>query len=178
MSNRYSRPVVFIDMDDTIVDFASGIEAMKHLHPERDPKSYEDNWDEVDGIFDVMVPMPGAVKAVRELEKHFDLVIATTAPWKNAGAWASKVNWIHKHFDNMHDESAVLFKRLTITHNKDLLRGAYLIDDRPNNGAKEFGEEEGQTWIRFGEKWANHEDQTDVCLDWAAVLKRLLPNQD
>jgi 5'(3')-deoxyribonucleotidase len=55
-------------------------------------------------------------------------------------------------------------KRLILSHNKNLNRGTYLIDDRPNNGAKEFGEIEGQTWIHFG---------TEQFPDWDAVLSFL-----
>ena len=178
MSARYNKPIVFVDMDDTIVSFRSGIEAFKHLHPEKDVDSRAADWDEVTGIFDVMTPLEGAIDAIHKLDEHYTVIIATTAPWKNPSAWSGKVNWIHDHSKNKDDEEATLFKRLTITHNKDLLRGAYLIDDRPNNGAQEFGQEEGQTWIRFGEKWADQEDQTDVCLDWDAVLKRLLPDHN
>ena len=178
MSNRYSRPVVFIDLDDTIVDFAAGIEAMKDQHPDKDVDSRTAKWDDVTGIFSKMTPIPGAIDAIHKLDKHYTVIIASTAPWANDSAWSDKLLWVQHYFKNLDDPNSTLYKRVTITHNKDLLRGAYLIDDHPNNGAKEFGEEEGQTWIRFGEKWANHEDQTDVCLDWDAVLKRLLPNQN
>ena len=51
-----------------------------------------------------------------------------------------------------------------LSHRKDLNRGALLIDDRPNNGAKEFGEIEGQRWIHFG---------SEAFPDWHAVLAEL-----
>ena len=41
-------------------------------------------------------------------------------------------------------------KRLTLSHNKHLSRGHYLVDDRPNNGAEAFGKVPGQKWIHFG----------------------------
>lgn len=34
-------------MDDTIVNFRSGTEASKHLHPEEDADSHTDDWDAV-----------------------------------------------------------------------------------------------------------------------------------
>ena len=43
-------------------------------------------------------------------------------------------------------------------------RGRFLIDDRPNNGAKEFGKITGQTWIHYG---------SELFKDWSAVLAHL-----
>lgn len=54
----------------------------------------------------------------------------------------------------------VLHKRLILSHQKDLLKGDYLIDDRHKHGANTF---EGE-WIQFG---------TDPFRDWEAVLKYL-----
>ena len=54
----------------------------------------------------------------------------------------------------------VLFKRLIISHRKDLLKGDYLVDDRGKNGTTEF---EGE-WIEFGSKRFP---------DWNAVLNYL-----
>ena len=41
-------------------------------------------------------------------------------------------------------------QRLTLSHNKHLSRGHYLVDDRANNGAEAFGKVPGQKWIHFG----------------------------
>ena len=54
----------------------------------------------------------------------------------------------------------MLHKRLILSHQKDLLKGDYLIDDRHTHGANTF---EGE-WIQFG---------TDPFRDWEAVLKYL-----
>ena len=50
---------------------------------------------------------------------------------------------------------------MILTHRKDLVKGDILIDDRPNNGAKDF---EGE-WIHFGSK---------NFPDWKSVIKYLL----
>jgi len=50
---------------------------------------------------------------------------------------------------------------LILTHRKDLVKGDILIDDRPNNGAKDF---EGE-WIHFG---------SENFPDWSSVIKHLL----
>lgn len=102
-----------------------------------------------------MDPMPGAIAAYKELSAKYETYILSTAPWKNPGAWKHKVQWVHEHLP----EEA--HKRLILSHNKNLNRGHYLIDDRPNNGAKDF---EGE-WIHFG---------SDKFLNWKAVLRYLL----
>ena len=52
-------------------------------------------------------------------------------------------------------------RKLILTHRKDLLKGDILIDDRPNNGAKNFDGE----LITFG---------SDQYPKWDAVLDYLL----
>ena len=58
-------------------------------------------------------------------------------------------------------------QRLTLSHNKHLSRGHYLVDDRPNNGAEAFGDVPGQEWIHFG-----HEPFRS----WAEVVAYLKEN--
>ncbi|WP_297908100.1 hypothetical protein [uncultured Parabacteroides sp.] len=96
--------------------------------------------DEIPGLFANMKPMPGAIEAVRELQKHFDLYILSSVPWNNYSAPSDKVEWIRKNLDD------VFHKRMIISHCKNLCKGDYLIDDREENGALDF---EGE-WIRFG----------------------------
>ncbi len=138
-------------MDGVLVDFQSGIDRLD----ERTCEEYAGRLDEVPGIFSIMGPMPGAVDAVHRLAGKYDVYILSTAPWKNPSAWADKVAWVTKYLDD------VLHKRIILSHHKDLIRGDYLIDDRPNHGADSF---EGE-WIRFG---------SVRFPDWAAVLKYLL----
>ena len=101
-----------------------------------------------------MKPMPGAIEAMHELQKHFDLFILSTAPWKNPSAWSDKVSWVTKYLDD------VFHKRMVITHRKDLCQGDYLIDDRGKNGTSEFAGE----WIEFG---------SEKFPDWNSVLEYL-----
>ena len=65
---------------------------------------------------------------------------------------------MHEHLGA--DEDSPAYKRLILTHHKDLNRGDFLIDDRPNNGAEQF---EGE-WLHFG---------STAFPDWAAVLNYL-----
>lgn len=81
---------VFLDMDNVLVDFPSG---MAKVEPELLSK-YKP--DEVPGIFALMDPMPGAIDAVEKLVKKYDVFILSTAPWNNPSAWSDKLEWVKK----------------------------------------------------------------------------------
>ncbi len=146
---------IFVDMDNVLVDFKSGIE----LQSEEMLREYEGRIDEIPGLFAEMVPMPGAIEAMHELQKHFDLYILSTAPWRNHSAWSDKVKWVTRYLDD------VFHKRMVITHCKNLCRGDYLIDDRGKNGTSEF---EGE-WIEFG---------SPAFPDWEAVIAYLYEKEN
>ena len=149
------KPILYLDMDNVLVDFQSGINSLN----DNIKKEYEGNYDEVPGIFSLMEPMPGAIDAVHKLAVNYDIYVLSTAPWLNTSALTDKVLWIQKHFGK--EKDSVLYKRLIISHHKNLNKGTYLIDDRTKNGAGEF---EGE-FIQFGnEKFP----------DWESVLKYLL----
>lgn len=89
-------------------------------------------------------PIEGAVEAFNALAKdsRFEVYILSTAPWNNVHAWTAKRVWVEEHL------GPGAIKRLILTHNKSLLKGDVLIDDRDKNGAAEF---EGNH-IKFGTK--------------------------
>ena len=139
---------VFVDMDNVLVDFESGLAQVS----EEVKQEYEGRLDEIPGLFGLMKPMPGAIDAMHELQKHYDLFILSTAPWKNPSAWSDKVAWVTKYLDD------VFHKRMVITHRKDLCQGDFLIDDRGKNGTSDFAGE----WIEFGsEKFPNWDSVLD-----------------
>ena len=127
-------------MDNVLVDFPHGIECLS----DQDKLAYEGNYDECPNIFSLMRPLPGAIDSFHKLSQIFDIYILSTAPWKNSSAWNHKVEWVQKHLGSEKNDPA--YKRLILSHHKNLNRGDFLVDDRPNNGAAEF---EGE-WIRFG----------------------------
>lgn len=145
------KKVLYIDMDNVLVDFSSGIAKLD----EATKTEYYDNYDEVPGIFSLMDPMKDAITSFNLLAVKYDTYILSTAPWKNPSAWSDKVLWVQKHLG----EKA--YKRLIISHHKNMNKGHYLIDDREKNGAKEF---EGEL-IKFG---------SDEFSDWQAVLQYLM----
>ena len=123
-----AKQIVYVDMDNVLVDFPSAFSSLS----EETMKVYEGRLDEVPGIFSLMKPIEGAIEAYRFLAEHFDVYILSTAPWKNSSAWSDKLLWVQKYLGD------VAYKRLILTHHKDLNRGDYLIDDRTKNGASEF----------------------------------------
>lgn len=149
------KKTVYIDMDNVLVDFKTGIDKLD----EQTLKEYAGNLDEVPGIFSKMDPFENAIESVHKLAQHYELYVLSTAPWLNPSAWIDKVKWIQRHFGK--DENSIFYKRLIISHHKNLNKGHYLIDDRPNNGAKDF---EGE-WIHFG---------SDKFLNWESVTAYLL----
>ena len=141
---------LFFDMDGVLADFESGLKRVD----EKTLKEYGEHYDQIPGLFSLMSPIEGAVKAVKTLSQHYDVYILSTAPWKNPSAWSDKRTWVTKYFHG------IFYKRIILTHRKDFVIGDYLIDDRSRDGASEFCGE----WIQFG---------SDEFPDWESVVSYL-----
>lgn len=134
-------------MDNVLVDFKTGIDRISSYNK----KEYEGRYDEVSDIFSLMDPMKGAIDSYNQLSSQYDTYILSTSPWDNPSAWQDKILWVKKYLE----KSA--YKRLILSHHKNLNRGDYLIDDRLKNGADKFIGEH----IHFG---------TEQFPDWKSVL--------
>lgn len=145
------KKIVYVDMDNVLVDFRSG---MKRVDDDMLEKFGNDP-DDIPGIFSLMDPIEDAIESYAWLADRFDTYILSTAPWNNPSAWSDKLQWVKKYIGkNAH-------KRLIISHRKHLNKGHYLIDDRHDrNGADEF---EGEL-IHFG--------SADFP-DWGSVIRYL-----
>ena len=146
------KKVVYVDMDDVLVDFQSGIDSLS----DEERGAYKDNIDNVPGIFSKMQPLNGAIEGYKKLTEHFDVYILSTAPWNNPSAWSDKLLWVQKHLGD------IAYKRLILSSNKNLNAGDYLIDDRTANGASDFKGEH----IHF---------LTEQFKNWDDVLNYLIP---
>ena len=145
------KKIVYVDMDNVLVDFVSGINQL----PKETQIEYKGDLDEVPGIFSLMIPMEDAIESFKKLSSTYDTYILSTAPWENASAWSDKLEWVKKYL------GAEAHKRLILSHNKNLNRGDYLIDDRTANGADKF---QGEL-IQFGsEKFPNWKSVCDYLL--------------
>jgi 5'-nucleotidase len=145
------KKILYIDMDNVLVDFQTGINRLS----ESDFKTFEGRYDEVPGIFSLMDPLKGSIDAFILLSKKFDTYILSTSPWDNDTAASDKVSWVKKYLGEY------AHKKLILSHNKHLNRGHYIIDDRTKNGVDKF---EGEH-IHFG---------TEQFPDWESVCSYLL----
>jgi len=144
------KKILYIDMDNVLVDFQSAF-------PKLDQKlldEYPDNKDEIPNIFSLMDPMTGAIDSYMELSELFDTYILSTSPWENDSAWIDKIKWVKKYLGTF------AYKRLILSHHKNLNKGDFLIDDRLANGVEKF---EGEH-IHFGQ---------DPFNNWESVLNYL-----
>lgn len=69
---------VFFDMDNVLVDFASGIARLDANTIEE----FAGSLDEVPGIFALMDPMPGAAKAARRLAEKYECSFFQPETWR------------------------------------------------------------------------------------------------
>ena len=142
-------------MDGTVVDFQSGINELTEI----ERKQYEGNEDDHPEIFSKMQPVSGAIDTISKLNTKYDLYLLSTAPWDNPNAWKHKREWIERYFGKGTEN--IFYKKVILSHHKNLNIGDILIDDRPNNGAKEFHGE----WILFG---------SNEFPSWELVVKKLI----
>ena len=155
-----SKKTLFIDMDNVLVNFQSGIDKLDGATKQ----AYEGHFDDAPHIFALMDPMPGAIEAVRKLQERYELYILSTAPWNNPTAWYDKLQWVKRYFGGK--EGDVFYKRLILSHHKELciLHGDYLIDDRDEkNGAEKY--KNAGKLIHFG---------SPAFPDWNEVVKYLM----
>lgn len=145
------KKIIYVDMDNVLVDFKSGIDSLN----KDELAFYEGRYDEVPNIFSKMKPMEDALESYIELCKDFDTYILSTSPWENNTALNDKLEWVKKYL-GYH-----AYKRLILTHHKNLNLGDFLIDDREKNGADSF---KGELILFGSKKYPN----------WKTVLNYLL----
>lgn len=138
-----SKPVFLVDMDGVIADFDGWLFDRSHLFPslnvtyqERDHYFLTDNVNKEDAskmrslvnssrIFAELDPLPGAVAGLWALAEEADVWICTRPLEANPHCRDDKGAWLRKHFGPEFE------KRMILTSDKSLVRGAVLLDDHP-----------------------------------------------
>lgn len=144
------KKIVYVDMDNVLVDFQSGIDRLT----DGEREAYHGRYDEAPHIFSRMDPVEKAVESYIRLTSKYDTYVLSTSPWENPTAPGDKLDWVKRHL------GSYAYKRLILSHNKHLNIGDYLIDDREKNGADRF---QGKL-ILFG---------SPEFPDWDAVMAHL-----
>lgn len=116
------KKIIYIDLDNTLADYLGMAKEMNI-----DPKDAK----HIQGFFEKLQPMPGAIEAYNRLTQHFDVYILSTAPWSNPHSLYEKILWVKQYLPTA-------YKNVIFSHHKDLNMGDYLIDDSEKNGAKNF----------------------------------------
>lgn len=145
--------IVYVDLDGVMVNLDAEIKRL-------DPILIEQMADSVDNVPEIFIdpdPIKDAITSYQKLvdSGKYDVYIASTAPWGNPEAWMYKRLWVERYI------GSYAYKKLILTHNKGLLKGDYLIDDRLANGSDLF---EGEL-IRFS---------SEKFPDWNSVLNYLI----
>ncbi len=141
-----STTIVYVDMDDVLCAYTTAHTLALTTRPDvAFPQG-------VAGFFQSLEPIDGAIAAVNELRKSFDVYVLTAPSTRNAHSYTEKRIWIEEHFDYQ------FTKKLILSPNKGLLKGDYLVDDHASGkGQDSF---EGML-IEFG---------SNAFPDWHAVL--------
>jgi 5'(3')-deoxyribonucleotidase len=125
IENQIEKPILYIDLDGTTIDSNEAIlEAKKGK--------------EIDYVN--LPPIKDVIWAISTLKGKYDIYFLSSPRWSDPQNWADRRMWLEKHVG----EDA--FKKLILTHRKDLAIGDILVDDNEFNGAKEF---RGR-FMRFG----------------------------
>lgn len=178
-NTKMNKEDLFFDMDGVLADFHGKINKLIKAHyadesittkivpveslsenvwieghPEREP--FIEMFEPIPGFYRDLEPVEGAIEVLKELSKHYNVFVLSTASWGNPSCWTDKRLWVEEHLGDYGH------KKLILTHHKNQHSGRALIDDRTKNGAAQFKGEHIHLW-------------TEKFPDLQTVLKYLLP---
>lgn len=149
------KPIIYIDMDDTIADFKTA--SRSRIENASDDKERLYPQSKV-GFFLNLEPIPGAIEGVEKLiSMDYDVNFLTRPSIYNTHCYTEKAEWIKKHFGHY------MLKNLYFGCDKSRLIGDYLIDDHISN--IDFK----GTFIQFG---------TKPFLDWKIVTDFIIRREE
>ncbi len=146
---------MFVDMDGVICDYDEKITRMTGhdiTHP--DFQRYREELSETQNFFRDLKPLEGAIEGFKRLSEKYNVYILSTPSWKNPESYSDKRIWVEEHLGDL------AYKKLILSHNKGLMTGRALIDDRIANGVDKFNGEH----VHFG---------TERFPNWEFVIKHL-----
>jgi len=127
ISDEVMMTTLYVDTDNVLVDFHSGIDRLAPEIRERESARPEPAFDEVPGIFASTDPMRHAVECFTELSRLFDTYILSTAPWDKPSVWINKIEWVGRHFGS--GTSSPAYKRIILSHHNNLNHGDFIVAD-------------------------------------------------
>ena len=151
-----NKPTVYIDMDDTAVNYTKQLRKYQIQYPKYQyPQS-------VVGFFLTMEPYPGFMDSWEKLKEHYNLRFLTRPSIYNLNSYTEKAAWVRDHMGGIE-----ALEYLNICPDKSIVGepGDYLIDDWDIHGQSDFRGE----FIHFGKKegFMNWEEVTEYLLSKA-----------
>ena len=112
------KPILHVDMDDTIVSYTSALNNALEKNPGiQYPQSQMD-------FFRKLKPIKGAIETIVRLNKiGFDIYILSCPSPLNPLSYTEKRIWVEEHLGEG------FIEKLILTMNKGLVKGDYLVDD-------------------------------------------------
>ncbi len=154
MNGKAMPKIVYVDMDDVLVNYTEAVTFKKFQKPEQAYPQAEL------GFFSCLAPKIGGIAVMKKMLEHPEIepYIATAPSLQNPLCYMEKRIWVEQHLGMEY------VSRLIIIPNKGLLKGDILIDDHVEGKGQEFFK--GDLWqfgsIRFP--------------DWSAVEIELFNN--
>jgi len=139
--------IILIDQDGPLADFEKGFsDAWRSQFPKeffvppekRKSFYFRDDyprrlWSKVRGVYSApgfylsLEPTPGGLEAIKEMIALGHTVYICTSPLDNyENCVLEKYRWVEKHLGRG------FISRIILTKDKTLIRGSFLIDDKPN----------------------------------------------
>lgn len=154
------RPTVYVDMDDTAVNYSKQLSIYKAKYP-----SYQYPQSIV-GFFSTMEPMPDFIESWNMLKEHYDMAFCTRPSIYNLNSYTEKAVWVRDYMGGIEalDDLNLVPKKQRIGE-----VGDYLIDDYEIHGQTEFRGE----FLKFGPngQFKNWKDVTNYLLEKIVIKK-------